>query len=101
MIGMIVVEHRSPRRRWWKRRPKPTLRGVARAVAYLQVAEGMALHGERDGCLQHALQAQVYRSAAGGLIPSRLLRDSDWRYRHIEAPGVRIQARAEDRWADA
>ena len=101
MIGMVVIERRGPRRRWWKRRPKPPLRAVARAVAYLQVAEGMALHGERDGCLQHALQAQFLRSAAGDFIPPRLMRDSEWRHRHIEAPGVRIQARAEDRWADA
>lgn len=56
----------------------------------------MALHGRRDGCLIHAIQAALVRHHCTSLVPRRLMRNTEWVHRHIEAPGVRIQARLED-----
>jgi hypothetical protein len=83
-----------------KRRPKVDRRTLARAIADLQVAEGMALHAHRDGCLIHALQAAAVRHVCAAVIPRHLLHDREWVHQHIEAPGVRIQARTEDRWRE-
>jgi hypothetical protein len=78
------------------RRQKPDLRTIARAIAHLQIAEGMALHARRDDCPIHAIQAAIVRRRCTSLVPRRLMRDAEWVHRHIEAPGVRIQARLED-----
>lgn len=101
MIGVIVIQHGERERRWWKGRPKQTVRAIARAVAVLQAAEGAALHAERDGCILHAHMAAVARHQLGAVVPRRLMRDSEWVHRHIQAPGIRIQARIEDRMADS
>jgi len=101
MIGMIVIEHRPPRRPWWKRRPKPTTRAIAKAVSLLQCAEGAASHGERDGCVIHAHMAAAVRNQLRPIVPARMLRDPEWVHRHIEAPGARIQARVEDGLAES
>ncbi|MFM9587334.1 hypothetical protein, partial [Streptomyces caniscabiei] len=57
---------------------------------------GMSLHAQRDGCILHAVHANVARQQAESVVPRRLLRDAEWRHRHIEAPGMRIQARIDD-----
>lgn len=87
---MIAIIIRIPKRR------KPTLRDIGRAVAVLQVVEGMALHAERDGCLIHGLAARGMRASVSKIIPARYLRDSEWVHRHIEAPGMRLQAKVDD-----
>lgn len=96
MFGVIIVRRQRPRRlRLTPRRY--TLREIATAVAMLQTAEAKALHAERDGCILHAIEAHAARHVAARHIPPRLIRDADWRHQHIEAPGVRLQARVEDR----
>lgn len=85
---------RQPRRP--RRQPKVTLRTLAKSIAILQVAEGMDLHAQRDSCVIHAMCAAVIRDQFAPVIPNRLRRDRDWMHRHIEAPGVRIQARMDD-----
>ncbi len=84
-----------------KRRPRPDLRSIGLAVASLQIAEGMALHAVRDQCLVHAVEALMVRKQCLPTIPTRLLSDREWVHQHIEAPGVRIQARNEDEWSKA
>jgi hypothetical protein len=101
MFGMILVAQAPRRRRWWQRKPKPTLRQIAVAVSNLQRAEGRAIHAMRDHCLPHGLEAAMARRAFIPLVPGRLLRSADWRHEHIEAPGARIQARVEDSWRES
>lgn len=98
MIGIVVsVADPRPGRR---RKPKPTLREIATAVSNLQRAEGRAIHALRDGCLFHGVEASLIRREMVPIIPTKLLRNAEWRHQHVEAPGARIQARVEDSWAE-
>jgi len=100
MIGIVIVEHRGPRKRpWWKRRERPSLRAIATAVVRLQQAEGMKLHASRDQCGGCAAISATARDIFGPFVPARLMKDPEWVHRHIEAPRIRIQARLEDRMA--
>lgn len=92
MIEIVIV---TRRRAWWKRAPKPTLRQLACAISDLQVAEGQALHAERDKCLPCTLMSEGARASARRVVPRRFLNDADWMHRHVQAPGMRRQARAE------
>ncbi len=94
MLGMVVVARR--RRRWFQRKPRLTLRELGRVVSNLQRAEAQALHAMRDGCLMCGLQASAVRRAMVAVIPTRLIRDADWRHQHVEMPGARMQARIDD-----
>jgi len=98
MFGIIMAPAPRPRR-WWQRKPRPTLREIGVAVSQLQRAEGRAIHGQRDGCLGHMVEAQMTRGMFARVVPRHLLADPQWRHEHIEAPGVRIQARVEEFWA--
>lgn len=75
-------------------------RTLAHAIAELQIAEGMAIHAFRDRCILHLVHAAALRRLNTPLVPRRFLRDPEWMHRHVEAPGVRIQARVEDRWRE-
>lgn len=88
-IMVIVGGRRS-------RRPKPTLREIATAVQMLQLAEGAMLHANRDGCLMRGLAAASARRVYLQVLPKRFSGDADWMHRHVEAPGMRIQARVDD-----
>lgn len=92
MMGVLIVRLQLP-----QRRRRPDLRTVAKAIATLQVAEGMALHGDRDDCIFHSIMASILRLGVKSVVPQRLLCNAEWRHRHIEAPGMRIQARIDDR----
>ncbi|MBW1639279.1 hypothetical protein G3H63_09370 [Microbacterium resistens] len=97
-MRLIMITVRLPKLPSRSRRMRER-RVVALAVAALQQAEGMALHGARDKCLVHTIIAAQMRENFAGYIPARYLSDPDWMHRHVEAPGVRIQARLEDEWA--
>lgn len=99
MIGLVVIGSGRPRRVLWRRRPRVDLRTLAKAIASLQVAEGMALHARRDGCTVHGFLARATQRACEPVIPRKLARDAEWVHRHIEAPGMRIQARVDERSA--
>lgn len=79
-----------------RQRRKPTLREIATAVQMLQLAEGAMLHANRDGCFMHGIAAANARRMFIKDIPKRLRKDSEWMHQHVEAPGMRIQARADD-----
>ncbi|WDH77876.1 hypothetical protein PTQ19_10120 [Microbacterium esteraromaticum] len=87
---MVIVGTRR------SRRPKPTLREIATAVQMLQIAEGAMLHADRDGCFMHGLAAAATRRTFLPTLPKRFSGDPDWMHRHVEAPGMRIQARVDD-----
>ena len=78
------------------KRRKPTLREIATAVQMLQLAEGAMLHANRDGCFMHGIAAATARRMFIKDIPKRLRDNPDWMHRHVEAPGMRIQARLDD-----
>ncbi|WP_295035496.1 hypothetical protein [uncultured Microbacterium sp.] len=100
MIGFVFIEQmRPPKRPWRNRLQRPNPRAIARAVVMLQRAEGMMLHAKRDACGGCAAISATCRDIFAPLIPSRLMKDPEWVHRHIEAPGIRIQTRLEDRMA--
>ncbi len=78
------------------RRPRPTLRSIALAVAILQRAEAAAVHAERDQCFACFLGCQMLRARAVAVIPDRLLQDREWVHRHVEMPAMRVLARMDD-----
>lgn len=89
-VTVIGLGGRSQKRR------KPTLREIATAVQMLQLAEGAMLHANRDGCFMHGIAAETARNIFLKDIPKRLRDNADWMHRHVEAPGMRIQARMDD-----
>lgn len=92
----VIIVARVPRRPWWQRKPRRTLRSIARAVSDLQRAEANMIHASRDACLRCGIEANLVRRAMVERVPLHLLRDADWRHRHVEAPGARLRARLDD-----